>query len=64
MSGNAYDKADKIVNELQRQVKEKGIDFLKPICDFLLNQNQVLKDISIRMKRQLKSKRLRCKTLV
>ena len=58
MSGDAYDKADKVVNELQRQVKEKGIDFLKAICDFLLNQNHALKDIGIRMKCQLESKRL------
>ena len=55
MSGDNYDKADKIVNELQRQVKEKGIDFLKAICDFLLNQNHTLKDIGIRMKSQLES---------
>ena len=61
MSGDAYDKADKIVNELQRQVKEKGIDFLKAICDFLLNQNHTLRDIGTRMKCQLKSKRLYCK---
>ena len=64
MSGDAYDKADKIVNELQRQVKEKGIEFLKAICDFLLNQNHALKNIGIRMKCQLESKRLCCKTLV
>ena len=53
MSGDAYDKADKIVNELQRQVKEKGIEFLKAICDFLLNQNHILRDIGTRMKCQL-----------
>ena len=64
MNGDAYDKADKIVNELQRQVKEKGIEFLKAICDFLLNQNHLLKDIGIRMKCQLESKRFCCKTLV
>ena len=33
MSDDAYDKAEKVVNELQQQVKEKGIDFLKVICD-------------------------------
>ena len=55
MSGDNYDKADKVVNELQRQVKEKGIDFLKAICDFLLSQNHTLKDIGIRMKSQLES---------
>ena len=64
MSGDAYDKANKVVNELQRQVKEKGIEFLKVICDFLLNQNHTLKDIGIRMKCQLESKRLYCKILV
>ena len=53
MSGDAYDKADKVVNELQRQVKEKGMEFLKAICEFLLNQNHTLKDIGIRMKCQL-----------
>ena len=58
MSGDAYDKANKVVNELQRQVKEKGIDFLKSFCDFLLNQNKSLKDIGIRMKSQLESKRI------
>ena len=58
MSGDAYGKADKIVNELQQQVMEKGIDFLKAICDFLLNQNHALKDIGIKMKCQLESKRL------
>ena len=64
MSGDNYDKADKIVNELQRQVKEIGIEFLKAVCDFLLNQNHTLKDIGTRMKCQLESKMLYCKTLV
>ena len=64
MSGDNYDKADKVVNELQRQVKEKGIDFLKAICDFLLNQNHMLKDIGTKMKCQLESKMLYCKNLV
>ena len=64
MSGDNYDKADKIVNELQQQVKEKGSDFLMAICDFLLNQNHTLKDIGIRMKHQLESKRLYYKNLV
>ena len=63
MSGDAYDKADKIVNELQRQVKEKGIEFLQAICDFLLKQNHMLKDIGIRMNHQLESERLYCTTL-
>ena len=61
MSGDAYDKANKVVNELQRQVKEKGIDFLKAICDFLLNQNHALRDVGTRMKCQLESKRIYCK---
>ena len=55
MSGDNYDKADKVVNELQQQVEEKGIDFLKALCDFLLKQNQELKDIGTRMKSQLES---------
>ena len=55
MSGEAYDKANKVVNELQRQVEGKGIEFLKAICDFLLKQNQELKDIGTRMKSQLES---------
>ena len=57
MSGEDYDKANKIVNELQRQVEEKGIEFLKSICDFLLKQNNELKDIGRKMKHQLQSKK-------
>ena len=53
MSGDNYDKANKVVNELQQQVDEKGIEFLKALCDFLLKQNQELKDIGTRMKSQL-----------
>ena len=55
MSGDDYDKADKVVTELQRQVEEKGIKYLKAICDFLLKQNHGLKDIGTRMKSQLES---------
>ena len=55
MSGDDYDKADKVVTELQRQVQEKGIKFLKALCDFLLKQNQELKDIGTKMKSQLES---------
>ena len=55
MSSDDYDKADKVVTELQRQVEEKGIKFLKVVCDFLLKQNQELKDIGTRMKSQLES---------
>ena len=63
MSGDAYDKANKVVNELQRLVKEKGIEFLQAICDFLLKQNRMLKDIGLRMNHQLESERLYCTTL-
>ena len=56
MSGDNYDKANKVVNELQQQVDEKGIIFLKAICDFLLKQKQELKDIGTRMNTQLESK--------
>ena len=55
MSGDNYDKANKVVNELQQQVEEKGIEFFKALCDFLLKQNQELKDIGTRMKSQLES---------
>ena len=55
MSGDDYDKADKVVTELQRRVQEKGIEFLKALCDFLLKQNKELKDIGTRMKSQLES---------
>ena len=55
MSGDDYDKADKVVTELQRQVEEKGIEFLKALCDFLLKQYQELKNIGTRMKSQLES---------
>ena len=55
MSGDDYEKADKVVTELRRQVEEKGIEFLKALCDFLLKQKQELKDIGKRMKSQLES---------
>ena len=55
MSGDNYDKANKVVNELQQKVEEKGIEFLKALYDFLLKQNQELKDIGTRMKSQLES---------
>ena len=63
MSGDNYDKADKVVNELQRQVQEKGIKFLKTICDFFLKQNHELKDIGTRMRSQLESETFYHKTL-
>ena len=56
MNGDAYDKADKIVTELHRQINEKGFEFLIALCDFLLKQNHQLKDMGIRMKRHLESK--------
>ena len=52
-----YDKANEVVNELQKQVIDKGIESLKSICDFFLKQNQ-LKDIGMEIKHQLESKRL------
>ena len=57
MSGDPYNIANKVVDELQRQVDEKGIEFLKAICDFLLKYNQVFKDIGVKIKHQLESKR-------
>ena len=36
MSGDDYDKANIVVNELQDQVEENGIEFLK--AEFLLKQ--------------------------
>ena len=38
MSGDDYDKANIVVNELQYQIEEKGFKFLKAICEFLLKQ--------------------------
>ena len=58
MSGDGYDIANKIVNELQQQIDEKGIEFLKATCDFLLNQNHVLKKIGTGMKNQLEGETL------
>ena len=55
MSGDAYEKADKVVKELQQQVQEKGIIFLKAICNFLLNEKHMLKNIGVKMKPQLES---------
>ena len=52
MSGDDYDKADKVVYELQQQVNDKEIESLKSTCNFLLKQNQ-LKDIGIEIKHQL-----------
>ena len=63
MIGDAYDKADKVVNELQQHVQEKGIEFLQAICDFLLKQNHMLKDIGMKMNHRLGSERLYYTTL-
>ena len=58
MSSEPYEIANKTVDELQRQVDEKGMEFLKSICDFLLKQNQMLKNIGMKIKHQLESKSL------
>ena len=58
MSSEPYDIANKTVDELQRQLDEKGVEFLKSLCDFLLKQNQMLKKIGMKMKHQLESKSL------
>ena len=51
---DVYDKADIIVEKLQRQVDEHGVELLKKICDFLLEQtDKTLKDIGTRMMSQL-----------
>ena len=55
MSSDPYNITNKVVDELQQQVEEKGIVFLKAICDFFLEQNQKLKNIGTRMKSQLES---------
>ena len=56
MSGDDYDKADKVVDELCQQVIDKGVESLKSICDFFPKQKQ-LKDIGMEIKHQLESKR-------
>ena len=51
-----YDKADIIVEKLQRQIDddEHPIELLKKICDFLLEQtDESLKDIGTKMMSQL-----------
>ena len=53
---NDYSKADKVVDELEQQVIDNGIESLKSICDFFLKQNQ-LKNIGMEIKHQLESKR-------
>ena len=55
MSCDPYEKADKVVKELQQQVEEKGIVFLKAICNFLLNEKHMLKNVGVKMEPQLES---------
>ena len=53
---DVYEKADKIVERLQRQIDddEHSIELLKKICDFLLEQtDKTLKDIGTKMISQL-----------
>ena len=52
MSGDDYDKADKVVTTTGWW---KRNSVFKSFCDFLLKQNQELKDIGTRMKSQLES---------
>ena len=53
-TSDVFDKADKIVEKLQKQVDEHGVELLKKICDFLLEQtDETLKDIGRRMMSQL-----------
>ena len=43
MNGTSYDKANKIVGELQRQIapNDNPVQFLKQICDVLKNQEDI-----------------------
>ena len=53
---DVYDKADKIVEKLQRLIDDDKhpIELLKKICDFLLKQtDKTLKDIGTKMMSQL-----------
>lgn len=47
LSGDAYEKGDHLVNvQIQKQVNEKGIDFLRKICTVLLKHtDRTWKDI-------------------
>ena len=57
LNGDAYEKADHLVNvQLQKQVDEKGIDFLRKICTVLLKHtDRTWKDIGQKMMSQLES---------
>ena len=57
MSGTAYDKADAIVEELQRQLEADSnqVQFLVKISNFLIAQaDKPLKDIGNKMMKQIK----------
>ena len=56
MSGNNYDKADKIVGEMDRQLNANSdpVEFLNKICELLQQQtDSTLKDIGIKMMSRL-----------
>ena len=53
MTGTAYEKANKIVTEIQRQLDndDNPAQFLTNFCDFLIKQeNKILKVIGTEMK--------------
>ena len=57
MSGTAYDKADAIVEELQRQLEANSnqVQFLVKICNFLITQaDKPLRDIGNEMMKQIR----------
>ena len=52
-ANDSYEKPNKVVEELQREVDEHGLERLK-ICDFPLKQNDLdLKEIRAKMINQL-----------
>ena len=56
MSGNNFDKADKIVGEMDRQLNANSdpVEFLNKICELLQQQtDSTLKDIGIKMMSRL-----------
>lgn len=61
MSGTSYDKADKIVEEIQRQLDANNspVEFLTKICEFLQQQtDSILIDIGNKMMTQLQHQSL------
>ena len=61
MSGTSYDKADKIVEEIQRQLDANSspTEFLIKICEFLQQQtDSILIDIGNKMMTQLQHQSL------